>query len=362
MTAAEFRKLFPALERLVWLDSPACPPGADPVVQAMRDALSAWSSGSFTWADWQESGQASRRLFAQFVGVPVDDVALVASTGEAAATVARGLPPGDIVVSEKEYRSSLFPFAAVADERHRVVEAKTSSAGVRAEDLIAAIGPQTSIVVVSDLLSQDGHRVDLRPVRAAADDVGAALFVDATQSMGVLRFDYKAIRPDYLAVHGYKWMLCPRGAAWLVVRDAASSGLAPLMPNVQTDAVGGYFGGRLQPWSTAARWDTSPAWLSWVGAEAALQLMAQLPQAAVEQHCLALADRFRDGARAAGARPLDDGSASHIVTVEVSDAEAVFAAMSRRNVRCIALGDRVRVGFHYFNNDSDADTALEALA
>lgn len=50
-------------------------------------------------------------------------------------------------------------------------------------------------------------------------ELGARLFVDATQSVGVLRFPLAAATPDYVAVHGYKWLIAPRGAAWLYVRD-----------------------------------------------------------------------------------------------------------------------------------------------
>jgi selenocysteine lyase/cysteine desulfurase len=362
VTAAEFRRLFPACERYVWLDTPACPPAARPVADALGAAIAGWRDGDFSWAEWDAAREDCRALFARLIGVEDADVALIGSAGEAAATVARSMPPGDVVISNLEYRSNLFPFAAAADDsERRLVRAPASAAGVRAEDLIAAITPRTTMVVVSDVLSQDGHHVDLAAVRLAADAVGAALFVDATQSLGVLRFDLEQVRPDYLVVHGYKWMLCPRGAAWLVARGDRRDALRPLMPNVQSDARGGYFGGELQPWPTAARCDTSPAWLSWVGARAALELLLELPAELVESHCLALAARFREGAAALGARPLDDGRGSQIVSVAVRDARAAEGALAARGVRALAMSGRVRVGFHYFNIESDADLALSAL-
>ena len=132
------------------------------------------------------------------------------------------------------------------------------------------------------MLSIDGERVDLARVRAATDTVGARLFVDLTQSLGVLRQDLSAARPDYLAVHGYKWLLCPRGAAWLVTPHHDE--LRPLMPSWKSAPDGGYFGGPLRPAAGAARCDTSPARLSWVGARAAIERITHLPAAAVEQH------------------------------------------------------------------------------
>src|SRR5215469_8188277 len=93
----------------------------------------------------------------------------------------------------------------------------------------SAIDEATALVAVSEVLSIDGERVDLARLRAATDTVGARLFVDLTQSLGVLHPDLAAVRPDYLAVHGYKWLLCPRGAAWLVTPH--HNELHPLMPN-----------------------------------------------------------------------------------------------------------------------------------
>ena len=136
----------------------------------------------------------------------------------------------------------------------------------------------------------------------------------------------------------------------------------PLMPSWTSTPDGGYFGGPLRPAASMARCDTSPAWLSWIGARAAIELMAHLPAAAVEQHCLTLADAFREGARSAGAVPVGLSRPSHIAAVQVPDPEAVRDRLREGRVHARVLGDRLRVGFHYFNNDDDVTAALRALA
>ena len=207
---------------------------------------------------------------------------------------------GDIVIGDLEYRSLLFPFTSAEDGEHRLIRAASGAPGVRTSDLIAAMTRRTRIVVVSDVLSQDGHRLDLKRLREATDAVGAQLFVDATQSLGALRFDYDRIRPDYLVVHGYNWLLSPRGAAFLVVRDSLVRDMRPLQPNVQSSVDGMYFGGTLSLWPTAARLDTSPAWFSWVGARTALALLSTLDAQQAEERCLGLARQFREAAHDLG--------------------------------------------------------------
>ncbi|MER6945353.1 hypothetical protein ABT294_15130 [Nonomuraea sp. NPDC000554] len=100
----EFRELFPALRSTVWLDRP----GARPVVEAMRDTLTAWSSGAFDWLDWDAAAEEARGLFARLTGVGPETVSTVGSLAEAAATVAASMPPGRIVAPGEEFRSNLF--------------------------------------------------------------------------------------------------------------------------------------------------------------------------------------------------------------------------------------------------------------
>jgi selenocysteine lyase/cysteine desulfurase len=359
VTPSSFREMFPALARQVWLDTPASAPGAMPVTAALASAVAGWHEGSLGAADWEAAAPRARAGFARYLGVPEENVALMGSVAEAAATVAASLPGqgGTVVVGDGEFRSNLFPWLALEARGYRIIRAPD---GVnRTESLLAAIDERTALIAVSHVLSADGERADLVRLRAAADAAGAQVFADVTQSLGVLGMDLAASRPDYLAVHGYKWLLCPRGAAWLVTRHYDQ--LRPLMPGWNSAADGGYFGGTLRLAAGAARCDTSPAWLSWIGAEAAIALLSALPASAVERHCLDLAAAFRHGALEAGAMAVGTGQASHIAVVRVRDPDTVSARLRAAGVRARVLGDRLRVGFHYFNNHEDVAAALGAL-
>jgi selenocysteine lyase/cysteine desulfurase len=359
VTPGLFREMFPALARQVWLDTPASAPGAKPVTAALASAVAGWQEGSLGAADWEAAAPRARAGFARYLDVPEAHVALMGSVAEAAATVAASLTGrgGTVVVGDGEFRSNLFPWLALEARGYRVIRA--AGGGSRTESLLAAIDERTALIAVSHVLSADGERADLVRLRGAADAVGAQVFADVTQSLGVLGVNLAASRPDYLAVHGYKWLLCPRGAAFLVTRH--HDRLRPLMPSWKSAADGGYFGGSLRLAAGAARCDTSPAWLSWTGAEAAIALLSALPAAAVERHCLDLAAAFRDGAQEAGAMPASTGQPSHIAVVRVADPDTVSARLRAAGVRAQLLGDRLRVGFHYFNNHEDVAAALGAL-
>ncbi|MEV1243351.1 aminotransferase class V-fold PLP-dependent enzyme [Nonomuraea sp. NPDC049750] len=362
LSSEQFRSHFPALQRHVWLDTPASPPAALGVVHALRAALDSWLYGEHDWREWDHAPAASKRSVARLLGIAEELIAVMGSTAEAAATVAKSLPPGRIVVPAQEFRSNLFPWWQLEAAGHEVVLVPPRDGHTHTEDLVAALDTRTVLLAVSDVLSIDGHRADLPALRQATDGVGARLFVDATQSLGALHLDMERVRPDYLAVHGYKWMLCPRGAAWLVAAPEHIDGLVPLLPSWRsTEPPYGFFGGPYVRADSAARCDTSPAWLSWVGALPALDLLLDLDAKRVERHCLRLAADFRARVAETGAGTLLPSSRSHIAVVRVIDPDAVRARLARDGVRATLLGDRLRVGFHYFNNSSDVERAANAL-
>ncbi|HEX2052058.1 MAG TPA: aminotransferase class V-fold PLP-dependent enzyme [Actinomycetota bacterium] len=360
----ELRAQFPALERLVWLNTPTAPPGAAPVVAALERALGEWSTGSFDWQAWEAEGEATRASFARMIGGRAECVALVTSVAEAAATVAASLPPGRVVTGAREFRSNLFPWLALERRGFDVVCVPAVDGVVSTDALIDAIDDRTLLVAVSEVQSSNGFRIHLDALADACRRHGARLFVNLTQALGALRFDVAASGADYVVAHGYKWLLCPRGTTWLHVRPELVDEVAPLAPSWHSpeNPYAEYYGGPLHDVARGARkLDASPAWLSWVGARAALDLLGALDARVVERRCVALAAAFRDGARAAGHRVAPQDAPSQTVAVRVGDPDALVGALAQRRVVGAVRGGWVRLGFHAFNDDSDVDAALAAL-
>jgi selenocysteine lyase/cysteine desulfurase len=118
------------------------------------------------------------------------------------------------------------------------------------------------------------------------------------------------------------------------------------------DVHSSYFGPPLRLASGARRLDTSPAWFSWVGTQPALELLERIGIAAVHEHDLGLANRFRAGL---GLPPAD----SAIVSVAIENAHERLA---RAGVMAATRGGRLRTSWHVYNTDDDVDRVLDALA
>jgi len=75
-----------------------------------------------------------------------------------------------------------------------------------------------NVVAFSAVQSSDGEVADLAAIAAAARAHGALTVVDATQAAGWLPL--AAGRFDAVVVSGYKWLLSPRGTAYLSLSEA----------------------------------------------------------------------------------------------------------------------------------------------
>lgn len=311
----------------------------------LNDVLDHWRRGQLSPPDFDEHVHRSRAAWAALTGVPPEQVAIGATVSELVGVVAAALPDGaHVVVAEGEFTSVTFPFAAHADRGVQVRELPL--------DELAGFDGRADLFAVSSVQSADGRQVDVAALGAAARTAGARLLIDTTQSCGWLPLDLSAA--DYVVCGGYKWLLCPRGTAFLAVTPEALTQLRPT-------AAGWYAGD--DPWtsiyglplrlaSSARRLDVSPAWFSWVGAAVSLELLAGLDLEQVRAHDVGLADDLLAGL---GLPP--QGSA--IVTLDAGS--GAVERLAAAGVRTAVRAGRIRASFHLYNDRADVERAASAL-
>ena len=318
------------------------PPQA--ALDSLRDTLEDWQRGRLQAADFDPDVARARAAWARLSNVPVSQVAIGSAVSEMVGLVAAAHPDGSrVLTAQGEFTSVSFPFLAHADRGIELVELPLA-------DLAAAVRPG-DLVAVSAVQSATGEPADLAGIRSATTAAGARLLVDSTQACGWFPVDGSEI--DYLVCGGYKWLLSPRGTAYLSVRPELLDGLRPLNA--------GWYAGE-KPWESiygaplrlaadARRFDISPAWFSWRGAAIALELLADLDIEQVRRHNVALANRFLN------ALGQPEGN-SAIVTV---GAEAAAEKLAAAGVRTAIRAGRVRASFHLYNTTDDVDRAVGAL-
>jgi selenocysteine lyase/cysteine desulfurase len=318
---------------------------------AVKAAVDAWASGTADWiADWDQPAEGTRADLAALIGVPESTVALLPAVSVGVGWIASTLAPGDVViVPDDEFTSTLFPFL-VARERGVVVRE------VPFGEVAGAVDERTTIVATSHVQMQTGLRADVRAILAATGRVGARLVLDATQAVPFMTADEDLAVVDYVLVHGYKHLLCPRGAAFMVVREDRQASLAPEAANWRTapDPYGQYFGGPLNQGPGARRFDVSLAWFSWVGAKGSIRALREWQSKGVFDGVWSLARSLAAGAGLGSPQ-------STLVCVPVSDPDGARAALAGAGVRASVRGSADRLSVHVWNTEDDVHRTLELL-
>ncbi|MEV0394943.1 aminotransferase class V-fold PLP-dependent enzyme [Polymorphospora rubra] len=328
-----------------WLNTASYGLPPQPAWDAMQAALADWRVGRTSWEGWDESVGRSRAAFARLVGVPAADVTIGAAASQVLAPLAAALPDGARVLAPvEEFTSNLFPYLAQAG---RGVRVRT----VPAADLAGAVDASTDLVAFSLVQSATGAVAAYDEIVAAAGAHGALVAVDATQACGWLPFS--AAAADAVVVAAYKWLMAPRGVAFGYFAPELRERMVPSAAGWYAGASvhDSYYGPPLRLASDARRFDISPAWLNWVGAAPALELLAEVGVAAVHAYDVDLANRFLVGL----GRPPGD---SAIVTVDAPGARERLAAAG---IRAAVRDGRVRASFHLYSTVDDVDLALAAL-
>lgn len=313
-------------------------------LDALNRCIAEWQAGTMDAASFDEPVRAGRAGYAALAGVPVGSVAMAGNVSGALGLVAAAIPDGSrVAVLAGEFTSTTFPFAAQAGRGVTVTE-------LTLDELVRDAGG-FDVVSCSLVQSADGAVVDEAALRAAVVGTDTLTVVDVTQAAGWRQLDLGWADVTVAAV--YKWLLAPRGTAWMSLSERVAARMTPHAANwyAGEDPWQSIYGLPLRLAGDARRFDTSPAWFAVLGASLTLPWLASLDASAVHAHTVGLANRFR---AEIGLRQRD----SAIVSLPIADAaERLRQAGIRASVRAGA----VRVGFHLYNTEDDLDRLVDAL-
>ena len=371
------RALFDVPREICYLNAASWSPIPLAVQQAGRDGATRKGRPWLLDAGFAaRQHERARTAAARLINADPGDVALISSVSYGVATAAKALalPPGTrVLVLEDDHASPVLEWTSRAPTGGFTVEAvKRRGDGDWTEAVLAAIarpGAAVALASISSVHWSDGGVVDLGRVAPALRASGAALLLDATQSVGVLPLDVGAIDPDFVVFPTYKWLLGPYGRAFLYVAQRHQG----CMPLEQT--AGGRRAVRAEQTTymadtayvdDARRFDMGERdhLVSLEMAAVGIEMMAAWGADAVAQRLAMLTERL-----AAGLADLDVEISQprvrspHILTLGFADGmpAGLIEALAAQNVYAAPRVGRLRISPHVYNDEADVERFLAAF-
>jgi L-cysteine/cystine lyase len=222
---AWFREQFPVFERLAFMNAGSEGPiprrAAEAAQARIRCELEGGRGGRPYYLALIELATTLRGRCAELLGCEAAEVALTGSTTDGVNTVVSGLDlrPGDeIVTSDEEHPGLLAPLARAQRRQGVVIRA------VPWDELAGAVGAKTRLIACSHVSWVSGRLLDTRALAAS----GVPLLLDGAQGLGAIPVDVRALRCDFYAASGQKWLCGPSGSGCLFVkRERIDELLAP---------------------------------------------------------------------------------------------------------------------------------------
>jgi len=328
---------------------------------------------TITADQWFSDAERLRSSIARLINGSPEGMALVPASSYGLSVAARNLHagPGDrVLVLDQEFPSSYYTWRRFAARTGSDLVEVDRQPGQRWTDaVLAALDERTAVVVVPNVHWTNGAWVDLHAVKVRAGDVGAALVVDASQSLGAVPLDIESLRPDFVVSVGYKWQLGAVGVSYLYVDERHRSG-EPLEENwalrVGADDFAALVDYQDEYQPGARRFDMGqrPSFGLVPMAIAAIDQLLAWGVPDIAEALGRVTDEIAERARALGlAPPARDERGPHILGLELPpDAmDRVAGALARNGVVVSVRGRSLRIAPHLHTSTADIDRLVDVL-
>ena len=366
------RLLYPATEQLAYFNTAAVGLASRPTADAYQAFLNEWVTNGLDYVRGEEAGENARSSAAALMGTARENVALIASVSAAAGLVAAQLGQAtgaeNVVIGEREYSSNHFPWRQLANRGYKVRQVPFRNGGLEPEEVAKHVDAGTRLVAFSGVQSATGHRSDIAAIGSLAREVGAIVFVDASQMLGAMSVGAHLEHVDVLASADHKFLLhAGRGLGYCYLSPRVRDGFIAINAGWKAAAapLESFFGPGMELSSTASRFDNSISWVAAVGNEAALSVFDEFGPESIYDRNAELSALLRSALVDAAwpPVPLPAANQSSIASVPLGDRDGstVVAALRERRIICAARDGNLRLAIHFYNHEDDIVRLVRAL-
>ena len=179
----------------------------------------------------------SRKALGEYLHADVDDLVYIPNATHGVNILARSLQlkPGDeVLTTDHEYGACDYTWEFICGKTgakyiHQPISLPVHSQDEIAEQFWLGVTPRTKAIYLSHITSSTALRLPVEQICRRAREAGIFSVVDAAHAPGQIPLDLSALGADVVFGNCHKWMMAPKGAAFLYVRREAQALIQPLV-------------------------------------------------------------------------------------------------------------------------------------
>lgn len=179
----------------------------------------------------------SRIALGEYLNVDDRDLVYIPNATHGVNIVARslGLQPGDeVLTTDHEYGACDFTWEFLCKKSgssyiHQSIALPAVSEAGMVEQFWAGVSGRTKVIYLSHITSPTALRLPVEQICLRARAAGILTIVDGAHAPGQIPLDLTAVGADFYTGNCHKWMLAPKGAAFLWARREAQGLIDPLV-------------------------------------------------------------------------------------------------------------------------------------
>jgi len=179
----------------------------------------------------------SRQALGEYLNADAAELVYIPNATHGANIIARSLKlqTGDaILTTDHEYGACDYTWEFVCKQTgakyvHQHIPLPVSANDEIMEQFLSGVTPRTKAVYLSHITSPTALCLPVAEICRRAHEKGLLTIVDVAHSPGQMRVDLKQLGADVAFGNCHKWMLAPKGAAFLYVRHEIQDLIEPLI-------------------------------------------------------------------------------------------------------------------------------------
>ena len=185
----------------------------------------------------QENFRTARKALAAYLGADPENLVFIPNATFGVNTVARSLDlqPGDeILTSNHEYGACDNVWEFLSQQAGFNVIRQEISLPLTTNDEIvemfwSGVTKRTRLIFLSQITSPTAVRLPIEEICRRARNAGIPILVDGAHAPGQIKLDLKSLGADFYTGNCHKWMMAPKGAAFLHVQPDYQDLIQPLV-------------------------------------------------------------------------------------------------------------------------------------